>query len=51
MLKTKTVAVQLNIKTYQKIEELLENYGLYKLMEESDGEPLTFHEAKAITRN
>ena len=42
----KKVAVQLNIKTYQKIEEILENYSLYKLMEESDEEPLTLKEAK-----
>ena len=43
----KKVAVQLNIKTYQKIEDILENYSLYKLMEESDEEPLTLQEAKA----
>jgi hypothetical protein len=43
----KKVAVQLNIKTYQKIEEILENYSLYKLMEEDDDEPLTLNEAKA----
>ena len=42
----KKVAVQLNIKTYEKIEEILENYSLYKLMEESDDEPLTLAEAK-----
>jgi hypothetical protein len=43
----KKVAVQLNIKTYNKIEEILENYSLYKLMEEPDEEPLTLQEAKA----
>jgi hypothetical protein len=43
----KKVAVQLNIKTYEKIEEILENYSLYKLMEEADDEPLTLQEAKA----
>jgi len=42
----KKVAVQLNIRTYEKIEEILENYSLYKLMEESDDEPLTVEEAK-----
>jgi hypothetical protein len=45
--KNKKVAVQLNIKTFQKIEEILENYSLYKLMEESDDELLTLAEAKA----
>ena len=42
----KKVAVQLTIKTYQKIEEILENYSLYKLMDESDDQPLTLNEAK-----
>lgn len=43
----KKVAVQLNIKTYNKIEEILENYGLYRLMEESDDEKsLDLNEAK-----
>jgi hypothetical protein len=43
----KKVAVQLNIKTYEKIEEILENYGLYHLMEdESDSELLKVNEAK-----
>ena len=44
----KKVAVQLNIKTYEKIEEVLENYGLYHLMtEEPVGESLKVDEAKA----
>ena len=29
------VAVQLDIKTYEKITEVLENYALYKFMEEN----------------
>jgi hypothetical protein len=41
------VAVQLNIKTYEKIEEVLENYGLYKLMEEESSEKaMSAEEAK-----
>ena len=44
----KKVAVQLNIKTYEKIEEILENFSLYKLMEEADDEPLTLSEAKVL---
>jgi RelB antitoxin of RelBE toxin-antitoxin system len=44
----KKVAVQLNIKTYEKIEEILENYGLFHLMEdEPAGDPLSLNEAKA----
>jgi len=31
------VAVQLDIGTYQKIEELLENYSLVQLMKENEG--------------
>lgn len=43
----KKVAVQLNIKTYNKIEEILENYGLYQLMEQDDNEqPLNHADAK-----
>jgi len=43
----KKVAVQLSIKTYQKIEDILENYGLYKLMEEDgDQENLKLENAK-----
>jgi hypothetical protein len=44
----KKVAVQLNIKTYEKIEEVLENYSLYQLMEdEITSETLKLDEAKA----
>ncbi len=31
--RNKKVAVQLSIKTYEKIEEIFENYALYHLME------------------
>jgi hypothetical protein len=44
----KKVAVQLNIETYEKVEEILENYSLYKLMEkDSSNKPLPVKEAKA----
>ena len=44
----KKVAIQLNIKTYQKIEEILENYGLYHLMEDGPaGKAIKVDEAKA----
>jgi ASC-1-like (ASCH) protein len=44
----KKVAVQLAIKTYEKIEEVLENYGLYKLIaDEPAGESLEVDQAKA----
>ncbi|WP_066383910.1 hypothetical protein [Anabaena sp. CA = ATCC 33047] len=32
------IAVQISIADFEKIEEILENYGLSKLMEESDNE-------------
>jgi len=32
------IAVQLDIKTYKKIEEVLENYGLVQLIKESSKE-------------
>ncbi len=34
------VAVQLDIKTFQKIEEIMENYALYHLMKESDDDEI-----------
>ena len=41
------VAVQLDIETFGKIEELLENYALIQLMKENDGdESLAVHEAQ-----
>jgi hypothetical protein len=42
------VAVQLDLKTFEKIEEILENYGLVQLMSaEEEDEPLNLAEAKA----
>ena len=40
------IAVQINIETYQKLEDLLENYALVQLMKEDDGERLEVREAK-----
>lgn len=40
------VAVQISIADFEKIEEILENYGLVQLMEEQeDNEPLSKEEA------
>ena len=45
--KKRKVAVQLDIKTYEKIEEVLENYGLVQLIKNSSKEDtLTIKEAK-----
>lgn len=32
------IAVQLDIKTFEKIEEIFENYALYHLMQEEDND-------------
>jgi hypothetical protein len=41
------LAVEIDIKTFEKIEEILENHGLYRLMiETEDSESLTLSEAK-----
>jgi hypothetical protein len=41
------VAVQLDMKTFEKIEEILENYALVQLMEENEGDSaLGLKEAK-----
>ena len=44
----KKIAVQLNLKTYERIEEVLENYALSHLMEDAnEGGSLNLEEAKA----
>jgi hypothetical protein len=41
------IAVQLDIKTYKKITDTLENYALYQLMEENkNDEKLSLEDAK-----
>ena len=50
--KNKKVAVQLNIKTYEKIEEILENYSLFHLMkDEKKKKPLNLADAKAYYKS
>lgn len=45
--KNQKIAVQLDIETYNQITEILENFALYKLMEESDdGKKLSLKDAK-----
>ena len=45
----KKVAVQLDIETFEKMEEALENYGLHQLMKDKKpGEALGVEEAKAF---
>ncbi|WP_089726913.1 hypothetical protein [Candidatus Thiosymbion oneisti] len=46
------VAVQLDIETFEKIEETLENYGLIRLMqkEEQDDNVLELEQAQAYYR-
>jgi hypothetical protein len=47
----KRVAVQLDIGTFEKMEELLENYGLTQLMKQNEGEEkLGAAEAKTYYR-
>jgi hypothetical protein len=49
--KKRPVAVQLDIKTFNKIEQLLEDYALGQLMEENDpSENLSLKEAKEAYR-
>ena len=46
--KNKKKAVLIDIETFEKVEELLENYGLGKYMEEIESEEaLTVNDAKA----
>ncbi|MDQ3397097.1 MAG: hypothetical protein M3511_04880 [Deinococcota bacterium] len=41
------VAVQLDIKTFERLERILEDYGLARLIEENDDDVLDLGEAKA----
>ena len=44
----KKIAVQIPIRTFEKLEEILENYALFQLMEENEGEEvLNSQDAKA----
>ncbi len=50
--KKRKVAVQLDINTYEKIEEVLENYGLVQLIKETSSEnSLKVSEAKGYYNN
>jgi hypothetical protein len=47
----KPIAVQIPIDEFQRLEEVIENYGLAKLMDEvTDDDQLTVHEAKSLYR-
>ena len=46
--KNRKLAVQLNIETFEKIEEVLENYALYQLMNENNDESLNISESKTF---
>lgn len=46
--KNKKIAVQVDIKTFEKIEETLENFGLVELMQEASAEDsLNIDQAKS----
>lgn len=46
--KDNKVAVQVDIETFQKIEEVLENYGLVQMIKENENAPaMKLSEAKA----
>ena len=43
------IAVQLDIETYDKITDILENYALFKFMDENkDDEKLSLKDARAL---
>lgn len=46
------VAVQIPIEEFERVEEVIENFGLAKLMDEVFGdEQLAFHEAKSFYKS
>ena len=45
----KNVGVKIDIEAYNKLEEVVENYGLAQLMKENEGdETLSLHEAQKL---
>ena len=48
----KPIAVQIPIEEFERLEEVIENYGLAKMMDEvADDEQLSVHEAKHLYRS
>ncbi|OIN94917.1 MAG: hypothetical protein AUJ48_04245 [Deltaproteobacteria bacterium CG1_02_45_11] len=48
----KPIAVQVPIEEFERLEEVIENYGLAKLIDEvADDEQLSVHEAKSFYRS
>ncbi len=48
----KPIAVQIPIMEFKRLEEVIENYGLSKLIDEvADDEQLSVHEAKRLYRS
>lgn len=48
----KPIAVQIPIKEFERLEEIIENYGLAKLIDEvADDEQLSVHEAESLYRS
>ena len=46
------IAVQIPIEEFERLEELIENYGLAKLMDETvNEEQLSVHEAKSLYKS
>lgn len=49
--RNRKIAVRLRIKDFEKMEEVIENYGLFKLMQnEADEKSLNLSEAKVYYR-
>ena len=45
----KPIAVQIPIEEFERLEEIIENYGLSKLIDEvADDEQLSIHEAESL---
>lgn len=45
--KNQKIAVQIDIPTFEKIEQVLENYALYQFMQQDDAEILSLDDAQA----
>ena len=49
--KNRKLAVQVSIETFEKLEEVLENYALYHLMNDEEDEFLNVSEAQQFYKN
>ncbi|MBS1657759.1 MAG: hypothetical protein K1X63_11685 [Chitinophagales bacterium] len=46
--RNRRIAVRISIRDFERMEGVIENYGLYQLMQQENDRPLTLAEAKSF---